>query len=323
MSNRKRKPPPRSPSSYRAPQRQEPEPRRGLLDRFAPRAPGSSPMPRIRTSFARGLTVVLATPLMVVAIPVIVLVEWIALVALGFQGPFALLGSTFAVPPISTFVDITLASVVFSQVGRSGIAAAFSPFIAIAFFLAISAALQAIVTTAAVERLRTGTVTSWAARRALRVLPITIGVGVVNLGVFIAAQFAQVLLGAGIGLLIAVGILMAGVYLLAFAPAIAADEDHPFSVTMSKAVRAARMPGSNNLLLAALYVVPSIAFFSATGLGALPGGTIDVNPSVGAWVTAILVNLLHVAVVATFAFRYLAVADVVPDAPPAPTRPRR
>jgi hypothetical protein len=278
-------------------------------------------MPRIRTSFARGLTVIAATPLLVVAVPVIVLVEWIVLVALGFQGPFALLGSTFAVPPISTFLDISLASVVFSQVGRSGIAAAFSPFIAIAVFLAISAALHAIVTTAAVERLRTGTVTSWAARRALRVLPITIGVGVANLGVFIAAQFGQLLLGAGIGWLIAVGILMAGVYLLAFAPAIAADEDLPFSVTMLKAVRAARMPGSNNLLLAALYVVPSIAFFSATGLGALPGSTIDVNPSVGAWITAILINLLHMAVVATFAFRYLAVAGVVPDA--APARPRR
>jgi hypothetical protein len=279
-------------------------------------------MPRIRTSFARGLTVVVATPLLVAAIPVVLLVEWTVLVALGFQGPFALLGSTFAVPPISTFLDISLASVVFSQVGRSGIGAAVSPFIAIAIFLAISAALQAIVTTASVERLRTGGVTSWAVQRAIRVLPIAIGVGVANLGVLIAAQFGQ-LLGAGIGLLIAVGILMAGVYLLAFAPAIAADEDHPFSVTMSKAVRAARMPGSNNLLLAALYVVPSIAFFSATGLGALPGSTIDVNPSVGAWVTAILVNVLQMAVVATFAFRYLAVADVVPDAPPPPARPRR
>jgi hypothetical protein len=322
MSNRKRKPSSRSTSSYREPRRQEPEPRRGFLDRFAPRPPGTSPMPRIRTSFARGLTAVVATPLLVAAIPVVVLVEWAVLVALGFQGPFALLGATFAAPPISTFLDISLASVVFTHVGRSGIGAAVSPFIAIAVFLAISAALQAIVTTAAVERLRTGGVTSWAGQRAIRVLPITIGVGVANLGVLIAAQFGQ-LLGAGIGLLIAVGILMAGVYLLAFAPAIAADEDHPFSVTMSKAVRAARMPGSNNLLLAAIYVVPSIAFFSATGVGALPGSTIDVNPSVGAWVTAILINLLQMAVVATFAFRYLAVADVIPDAPPAPARSRR
>src|SRR4029450_12607875 len=153
MSNRKRRAASGARSSCREPLRQEPEPRRGFLDRFAPRAPGTSPMPRIRTSFARGLTVVVATPLLVAAIPVVLLVEWTVLVALGFQGPFALLGSTFAVPPISTFLDISLASVVFSQVGRSGIGACVCPFMAIAIFLAISAALQAIVTTASVERL--------------------------------------------------------------------------------------------------------------------------------------------------------------------------
>jgi hypothetical protein len=323
MTDRKRKQSQRRPtSSYRAPSRGETEPRRGLLDRFAPRPPGTSPMPRIRTSFARGLTVVLATPLLVGGIPVVVFLGWIALVALGFQGPFALLGAVFAVPPISTYLDLSLASMVFSQAGRSGVGVALAPFIAIAGFLSISAAFQALVTTATVERLRTGSVTSWAVRRALHVLPVTIGVGVANLGVLIGAQFGQ-LLGAGIGLLIAVGILIAGVYLLAFAPAIAADEDHPLPVTMSKAVRAARMPGSNNLLLAALYVIPSLALFSATSLGALPGSTIDVNPSIGAWVTVILVNVLQMAMVATFAFRYLAVADAVPEPTPAPARTRR
>jgi hypothetical protein len=219
-------------------------------------------------------------------------------------------------------MDISLASSVFSQAGRSGVGVALTPLIAIAAFLAVSAGLQALVTTAAVERLRTGTVTAWASRRALHVLPVTIGIGVANLGVLIAAQFGQ-LLGAGIGLLIAVGVLMAGVYLLAFAPAIAADEDHPLPFTMSKAVRAARMPGSNNLMLAALYVVPSIALFSATSLGAIPGSTIDVNPSIGAWVAVILLNLLQATVVAMFAFRYLAVAEAVPDPPTAPARARR
>jgi hypothetical protein len=321
MSNKKRKPAQRRPvSSYRAPVRHEPEVRRGFLDRFAPRPPGTTPMPRIRTSFARGLSAVLATPALVAAIPVFVLLEWVVLVALGFQGPFTLLASTFGLPPISTSMDITLASDVFSPVGQTGAAAAIVPFVAIGVFLVVSAALQAIVTTVAVERFRTGSVTAWAIHRALHVWPVTIGVGVANLGVLIGAQFGQ-LLGAGIGLLIALAILMAGVYLLAFAPAIAADEDHPIPFTLSKAVRATRMPGSNNLLLAALYVVPSIAILSATSLGALPGSTIDVNPSIGAWVTVILLNLLQAAVVATFAFRYLSVADVVPD-PPAP-RARR
>jgi hypothetical protein len=279
-------------------------------------------MPKIRTSFARGLAAVLGTPALVAAIPVVVLVEWIVLLALGFQGPFALLSSTFGAPPISTSMDITLASSVFSQPGRSGAGAAVWPFVAIAVFLVISAVLQAIVSTAAVERLRTGAVTSWAVRRSLHVLPVTIGVGVANLGVLIAAQFGQ-LLGAGIGLLIAVAILMAGVYLLAFAPTIAADEDHPMAVSLAKSVRAARMPGSNNLLLAALYVVPSIAILSATSLGALPGSTIDVNPSIGSWVTVILLNLLQMVVVATFAFRYLSVAAFVEDTPAASARARR
>jgi hypothetical protein len=323
MSNKKRKPSQRRPSSsYRAPARPEPERPRGFLDRFAPRPPGTTPMPKIRTSFTRGLTAVLATLSLVVAMPVVLLIEWIVLVALGFQGPFALLASTFGVPPISTSMDITLASSVFSTVGRSGAGVAVWPFVAIAVFLVISAALQAVVTTIAVERFRTGTVTSWALQRSLRVLPVTIGAGVANLGVLIAAQLGQ-LLGAGIGLLLAVGILMAGVYLFAFAPAVAADEDRPMPVAMSRSVRAARMPGSNNLLLAALYVVPSIAILSATSLGALPGSTIDVNPSIGAWVAVFLLNLLQMAVVATFAFRYLSVAEVVPEAPVRRERARR
>jgi hypothetical protein len=278
-------------------------------------------MPRVRTSFARGVAVVLATPVLVVGVPVVVLAGWVALIALGFQGPFALLASTFAVPPIATEMDISLASSVFTQAGRTGLGAALTPLLCIAGFIVVSAALQAIVTTVAVERLRTGGVTSWSARRAIHVLPVTIGVGIANLGVLIAAQFGQ-LLGAGIGLLVAVGFLMAGVYLFAFAPAIAADEDHAFPFTMAKSVRAARMPGSNNLLLAALVVVPSLALISATGFGALPGSSIDVNPSVGAWVTVILLNLLHMAVVAMFAFRYLAVAHAVPE-PVATGRARR
>src|ERR687887_2835503 len=103
MTDRKRKPSQRrSTTSYRTPSRPEPQQPRSFLDRFAPRPPGSSPMPRIRTSFARGVTVVLGTPALVIGTPVVALAAWIALVALGFQGPFALLASMVAVPPIST-----------------------------------------------------------------------------------------------------------------------------------------------------------------------------------------------------------------------------
>jgi hypothetical protein len=226
----------------------------------------------------------------------------------------------FAVPPISTEMDISLASV-FAQAGRTGLGAALSPLLGLTGFIIVSAAVQAIVTTVAVERLRTGAVSSWAVRRAIHVLPVTVGVGIANLGILILAGIGR-LFGAGLGLLLAIGILIAGVYFFAFAPAIAADEDHRLPFTMAKSVRAARMPGSNNLLFAALVVVPSFAILSATGFNAIPGSTIDVNPSMGAWVTVILLNLLHTAVVATFAFRYLAVAHAVPEPSPAASRRR-
>jgi len=72
---------------------------------------------------------------------------------------------------------------------------------------------------------------------------------------------------------------------------------------------------------AAIYVVPIFATFLSPGL---PGVLLGVNPPYGAWIYVVLMNLLHVAIVAAFALRYLAVAGEVPDAPvrAAPSRER-
>jgi hypothetical protein len=72
------------------------------------------------------------------------------------------------------------------------------------------------------------------------------------------------------------------------------------------------MPGAGNLTLATLYVIPAVALIVAPGK---PGNLIGVNPTPGAWAFVILVNLLQLALLATFAFRYLSVAHEVPDAP--------
>ena len=181
-------------------------------------------MPKIRTSITRGLATVLATPALVVAVPVVIMIEWLVLLAFGFQGPFTILGATFAVPPISTSTDVSLASNIFTAVGATGPRAALAPLVGITAFLIVHAALQTLVTTAAVERIRTGSVSIWSIRRGIHVWPIAIAVAVVNLGVLILANFVQ-LLGGGIGFILAVGLLVAGVYLFAFAPAIAADEE--------------------------------------------------------------------------------------------------
>jgi hypothetical protein len=73
------------------------------------------------------------------------------------------------------------------------------------------------------------------------------------------------------------------------------------------------MPGAGNLTLAAIYVITSIALLVAPGK---PGSDLGVNPSVGGWALVLIANLLHVVMQATLAFRYLSVADEVPEAAP-------
>jgi phosphotransferase system glucose/maltose/N-acetylglucosamine-specific IIC component len=72
------------------------------------------------------------------------------------------------------------------------------------------------------------------------------------------------------------------------------------------------MPGSGNLTFAGLYAVPIFATFLTPGL---PGVLLDVNPPISAWIYVVLMNLLHAAIIAAFALRFLAVAEEVPDAP--------
>ena len=70
------------------------------------------------------------------------------------------------------------------------------------------------------------------------------------------------------------------------------------------------MPGTTNLTVAGIYAIGSIAVFIASSRGPL-----GVNPSPGGWALVLLANVLHVVMLATLAFRYLSIADEVPDAP--------
>ena len=306
--NRKRRPPP---SGYRRPQPivEEPE-RRGLLGSLFPaRGAGSSPMPRIRTSFARGLGLTLSTAPLLVGVPLVLLVEWLILIALGFQGPFSVMSATFAIPPLGTLPDLLVVAPILWGGSASGS-------LVIVFVLAaIRAVLLSAVATVAVERYRTGTVTWWAARRLVRVLPFAFMVNVLLISTLIAGQIPASFLGPGLGLLAFFAVIVAGVYLLGSVPAIAADEDRTLTDTFRRSFQIGRLPGSGTLSFAALYVAASASIL----LARTPGSAIGVNPSVAAWLVAIVLSLLNVSVSATFAFRYLSVEALV-DEPPQRTR---
>ena len=306
MTNKKKKKRPATrPSGYRDPKSApQPERRRGLLDTvFAPRAAGSSMMPRIRTALARGVVTVIGTPALVIGTMVFLLVFWLMLVALGYQGPLAPLANLLAIPPVGTSLDASLATSIFGlQGGLYGILG----------FLVVRGVVLGVTTAAVVQVLDQGRITTEGLRVGIRALPVTIAVCIIGVGILTAASIAGPLLGPGIGILLQVGGLIIGTDFFVFAPVIAVSEHRSMPDSLARSVRAARMPGVGNLNLAALYVIPAVALIVAPGK---PGNLIGVNPTIGAWVFAILLNLLHLALLATFAFRYLSVAHEVPDAP--------
>ena len=315
MSNKKRrKRPAGTTSTYRAPAQVTGPPRRGLLDGLlAPRTPGASPMPKLRSTLARGAVTALAQPWLVVAIPVTMLLVWVLLTTLGFQGPFTVMGVTFAIPPITTFADQQVAGRAFrAAVDATGVSATLPGFGGLAGLLLLHAAVSAVTATLCVQKLRTGSTSSWALRRAPRVLRTTAALGLLGLGLLVLGALIAAFFGAIGGILGLVGSMVVGVYLFGFAPAIAADEDRRVSDVLIRSVRAARMPGSANLWFAIGYVVIGLI----TILAPLPGSQIGVTPAVTAWVACILVNLFGVLVQAILVYRYLVVAPAVPEQPP-------
>jgi hypothetical protein len=304
-------------TGYRAPAKAEPEPaaRKGFLDSlFSPRVAGSTSMPTIRSSLSRGVVTVASSPAIVGTAIAIMLLEWLVFIGFGYQGPFALLINQLGVPPVGTFSDLNLSTSVFGlQTG----------FIALLGFIVVRSIVLSIMTALVVDQLEAGGASRWSVVRAARILPVAVAVNVASVGLLVVSSFLGPLLGSGFGLLILMAALVGGVYLLGFATTIAATEDRRMPDALGRSVRAGRLPGAGNLTFAAIYVLAAIALLAIPGK---PGSLVGVNPSIGAWVLALAVSLAHVAVLAALAFRYLSIADEVPEAPtrPAPrSRGRR
>lgn len=284
--------------------------RRGLLSGMS--APPMDSMPRIRTAFTRGLAATWSSPLIVGSLLVWLLAEWLVVVTLGYPGPFALLAHVSAPTPLSTFTDLSLSTGVLGV--RRGL-----------LFVFVTAAVHSVWFSAmiglAIDTLESGTATRWGAVRGLRAFPVVFALHVIGVAVVFAAQIVAAIGGTGLALIIQMAALVVATWVFAFAPVIAVTEHRRLMDCLGRSVRAARMPGSGNLTFAAIYVVPIFATFLSPGL---PGVLLDVSPPYTAWIYVTAMNLLHVAIVAAFTLRYLAVAGEVPDAPvrAAPARER-
>jgi hypothetical protein len=263
-------------------------------------------MPRISAAFGRGLIATWSSPVVVVATLGWLLAEWLVIVALGYPGPFAVLAYVSATAPLSTTTDLSV------SIGLLGAARGLT-------FVFVTGAVHALwyslLVGLTLETVESGRASRWGAIRGLRAFPVAFAIHVIGVAVLFVSQLIAGLGGGGFTFILQIAALVLAVWALVFAPVIAVAEHRRLMDSLGRSVRAARLPGSGNLSAAAIYVVPVFATFVATVVGRVPGAELDVNPPFTAWIFVVVMNLLHVAMLAAFTIRYLAVADEVPDAP--------
>lgn len=271
---------------------------------FLSRGSGDSPFPKISTALGRGFVTVASSPAVLLFSFGAVFVAWIALVALGLEGPPGRLVNLDALPPISTYFDSLNAVSIFGF-GTSGLIASMG-------FLLVRALVLAVTTGLVVQRLEGEGSVLEGARRGLRAYPVALAVNVAGMSLMIIGSMVLPFLGPGFGFLGSVLTLVAAIFFFAYATTASIRERLPILVTLQRSSRAALMPGSRHLLLCLLYVFLTLPILVALA----PGGSIlTVNPTIATWAYALLATVVHLTFLAAFAIRWIAVEPDVPDEP--------
>jgi hypothetical protein len=301
--------------SYRPPEREAvpspPEARPSLLGSiFSARGSGATNMPRVRTSFVRGLVIVLSTPAMLVAVVVGVLLVWLGALAAGFQGPATIMSMALAMPPIGTLFDFNLTARLFGTGDTGTLILGLIP------FEIVRSVLIGVLLGVSVEILERGRASIDGVRRGLLVSPMVLVVTIIEIGFLFVANIVGQIAGQGLNLFVQVAAVAAAIYLLGYAPVAQLREGRGVLESLSRSSLAARIPGTSALAMAMLYAVPSL--FLSTPIGGL-----GVNPSPMMWVFVLFVNVLHVAVIATYAYRWMCIEDEVPEPSARRARARR
>lgn len=275
----------------------------GFLRWLAPRTTDTA-FPSVSRSIGRGFLLVGSSALILGATFAFVFLAWVGLVALGFEGPPGRMVDLAALPPISTYFDALNGVAIFGY-GIAGTLASLG-------FLVLRALVVAVLTGIIVVRLEGEGTVREAALRGLRAYPTVLAVNAVAMVSMLVGSFVLPILGTSLGFLGYVALLVAVLFLLAFAPAAAVREERPVMETLRRSGRAATMPGSRHALMCLLYIFLALPLFLAF---APEGNLLIVNPSTGTWVYGFCVSFVHVAFLAAFAYRWMAVEEEVPEQP--------
>lgn len=260
-----------------------------------------SPFPPLAQSIAAGMRAVGSSPQILVVAFLSLLASWGAFVLLGAEPDPRGLAVLFPVPPVHVLGDAIVAiprgtPTVTTIASVGGLAA-------------LRALTYGLLCLMIVRTLRDGTVSLLGA---LRALP---RIALVFVGLYLA-QFGLVLAGAQIlGLLLPqFGFLAiaAGLYLLGFAPIVAAAEGEGPGQAIRRGSRAARLPGTRHITLVMAYFLLLIYSGSIAPFPRLSPAT----PGIAAWSYALVFTFVHVSLLAAIAYRWLIVREQVPVVAP-------
>lgn len=272
-----------------------------LFGRRGPRGPRPpSLQPPVAVSFARGVSAVGRSPLLLVITFLAILGLW-----LGFSGygvvtsaaPQALV-LLVSLPPIHTLLDIE-----FLARGRT-VGAGQVVAVSVGLVL-IRAALTSLWASLILESFRTETGPGdrrSSLRRAVRSLVPMTGI---ELGFLMLATAAIFLVTGFLGTLGVIAALVAGLYFFSYAPVIAVAEGVGTVKAAQLSIKAARVPGPQHMLLITTYLALTLFVAVVT-----PGSRVAAaTPSVTVWAFALFVGFLHVSVLGAFMYRWLLIRD--------------
>jgi hypothetical protein len=304
----------RAGSQEAPPAGRQPSPFGSLFGRRDAAGRRPSLQPPVAVSFARGVSAVGRSPLLLVITFLAVFGLW-----LGFSGYGVVTSAApqamvllISLPPINTLLDIQ-----FLAGGRT-----VSPVQLIAFstgLVLIRAILMSLWVSLTLASFRTteGPLNVRSAlRRAVRsVVPMT----GIELGFLTLATVAIFLVTGFLGTLGVIVALVAGLYFFSYAPVIVVADGVGTVRAAQLSMKAARVPGPQHMLLVTTYLALTLFVAVVT-----PGSRVaDATPSVAVWAFALLVGFLHVAVLAAFTYRWLLIREHALAAASEPrTRPR-
>jgi hypothetical protein len=236
---------------------------------------------------------------------VVVLLWWLALVALGLDHFPTGMVDLLAISPVGAFIDLQTGGTIYGLSSTT-----------LAYMLAatiVRSVVWSVLTGMVVEAVDYRLVTPVGVLRGLRAFPAVLVVHVLNVGLIFLGNFIlPAFFGLAIGQLAFTAGLVGGLFLFVFAPVVAVREGRPAREALRLSVRASLVPGPRHVVMVFVYFVVGLTVLVQFTPGA---ATFDANPSIVRWVYVLAGTSLHVAFLGAFAYRWKAVGATIPDHP--------